>query len=169
MEMLKSYTKYEDILRIIDENTNLLTEDEQAGLEVAAAAILAEDDLPDDVIEDARGIAARHGRRETDRLRQSAAPGWDPNDRIAIETALSDLDPDNPIALAVAERIRDLTGRYWLYAEKLGHVPTELVLVRPKTALDEIAYRLHLEAIADATGRAVTVVWVDVDDMPTNQ
>jgi len=139
-------------------------------LELAAEAYSMGDKLPDQVVEDARRIVARHGRGETTGAAQSGRTDWDPNDRAAIEAALSDPDPDNPIALALAERIEDLTGRYRLYAETLGHVPTELVLVRPKTALDEIAYRLHLETIAEATGRAVTVVWVDADDqILTNQ
>ena len=36
---------------------------------------------------------------------------FDPNDRAAIEAALRDTDPHNPIAKALAERIKELTGR----------------------------------------------------------
>ncbi|MEQ8829842.1 MAG: hypothetical protein RLW87_08545 [Alphaproteobacteria bacterium] len=43
---------------------------------------------------------------------------FDPNDRAAIEAALRDTDPHNPIAKALAERIKELTGRFWLHAEK---------------------------------------------------
>ena len=89
---------------------------------------------------------------------------FDPNDRAAIETALRDSDPHNPIAKALAERIKELTGRFWLHAEKLGRVPSEIMLVKPKTAFDDIAYRLCLQTIAEATGAPVKVVWVSSEE-----
>ena len=89
---------------------------------------------------------------------------FDPNDRTAIEAALADPDADNPIAMAIAERLKELTGRYWLNAETLGRVPTELLLVKPRTAFEEIVYQLHLQTIADTTGQTVKVVWVESED-----
>ena len=44
---------------------------------------------------------------------------FDRNDRAAILAALNDPDPNNPVAVALAERLKELTGRYWLHAEKL--------------------------------------------------
>jgi len=93
---------------------------------------------------------------------------FDRNDRAAILAALNDPDPNNPVAVALAERLKELTGRFWLHAEKLGRVPTELMLVKPTTAFDDIAYRLHLDAVADAVGQKITVVWVDTEqDAPS--
>jgi hypothetical protein len=93
---------------------------------------------------------------------------FDRNDRAAILAALNDPDPNNPVAVALAERLKELTGRYWLHAEKLGRVPTELMLVKPTTAFDDIAYRLHLNAVADAVGQKLTVVWVDAEQDTAN-
>jgi hypothetical protein len=93
---------------------------------------------------------------------------FDRNNRAAIFAALDDRDPNNPVAVALAERLKELTGRYWLHAEKLGRVPTELILVKPTTAFDDIAYRLHLSAVADAVGQKVTVVWVDAEQDTAN-
>jgi len=135
----------------------------QAWLFYATRRAILNDDLTREIIEDARRIMARHAQGEN-AGRPSEPDGFDPNDRAAIMAAMADPDPDNPIAKAVAERLKDLTGRYWLHAEKLGRVPTELMLVRPQTAFDETVYRLHLEALADATGQTVKVVWVASDD-----
>lgn len=89
---------------------------------------------------------------------------FDPNDRAAIEAALRDSDPHNPIAKALAERIKELTGRFWLHAEKQGRVPNEIMLVKPKTEFDKIAYQLTLQTIADATGAPLKVVWVPSEE-----
>ena len=93
---------------------------------------------------------------------------FDRNDRAAILAALADPDANNPVAVALAARLKELTGRYWLHAEKLGRVPTELMLVKPTTAFDDIAYRLHLNTVADAVGQKLTVVWVDAEQDTAN-
>jgi len=154
---------YDDITRFMASHKERLSDDELTTLNIVAGGYLVNDDLTREVIEDARRIMARHAQGEN-AGRPSEPDGFDPNDRAAIMAALADPDPDNPIAKAVAERLKDLTGRYWLHAEKLGRVPTELMLVRPQTAFDETVYRLHLEALADATGQTVKVVWVASDD-----
>jgi len=154
---------YDDIARFIARHKERLSDDELTTLNIVAGGYLVNDDLTREIIEDARRIMARHVRGEN-AGEPSERNGFDQNDRAAIEAALADPDPDNTIAKAVAERLKDLTGRYWLHAEKLGRVPTELMLVRPQTAFDEIVYRLHLEALADATGQTVKVVWVASDD-----
>lgn len=89
---------------------------------------------------------------------------FDPNDKEMILLALKDPDPKNPIAIAVAERLKELTGLYAQHAERLGRIPTELMLVEPETALDDIVYHLHLQMLADELGHHVTVVWVPRHD-----
>lgn len=42
------------------------------------------------------------------------------------------------------------------------------MLVKPTTAFDDIAYRLHLNAVADAVGQKLTVVWVDAEQDAAN-
>lgn len=88
---------------------------------------------------------------------------FDRNDRIAIEAALQDSNPKNPIAVAVAERIRDFLSNLTEMAERNGHFPTELLLKRPETAFDEIVIRLTLETVADELGHIVTICWVPRD------
>jgi hypothetical protein len=89
---------------------------------------------------------------------------FDANDQDAIAAALADPDPNNPIAKAIAERIKKLTVSYWTQAEKQGRVPTELMLIKPRTILDDVAIRLALQEIADVTEQTVTIVWVPEDD-----
>lgn len=150
-----SWTLYDDIVGFLQKHKERLSSHELTTLNIVTGGYLVKEELTYKVIEDARRIMARY---------ESGDGGFDPDDRTAIEAALADPDPDNPIAKAVAERLKDLTGRYWLHAEKLGRVPTELLLVKPRTAIDEIVYRLHLQAIADTTGQTVTVVWVESED-----
>ena len=77
---------------------------------------------------------------------------FDKNDRAAIEAALRDTDANNPIAVAVSERIAK--------AEENGKLPTEVMLVKPETAFDDIVIRLTLQEIADTTGSQVSIHWV---------
>lgn len=150
-----SWTLYDDIVGFLQKYKERLSSDELTTLFIISDGYLSKDELTRRSIEDARRIMARYETREG---------GFDPDDRAAIEAALADPDADNPIAMAIAERLKELTGRYWLHAEKLGRVPTELLLVKPRTAFDEIAYRLHLQTIADTTGHTVKVVWVESEE-----
>jgi hypothetical protein len=88
---------------------------------------------------------------------------FDPNDRAAIEAALQDADPHNPIAVAFAEKLTDLGKRFAKHAEKLGRVPTELLIAKPRTAFDDMALRIFLQEVADATGVSLKVVWASSD------
>lgn len=147
-----SWTLYDDIVGFLRKHKERLSSHELTTLNIVTGGYLVKEELTHKVIEDARRIMARY---------ETGEGGFDQNDSAAIEAALADPDPDNPIAKAIAERLKELTGRYWLHAEKLGRVPTELLLVKPRTAFDEIVYRLHLQAIADTTGQTVKVVWVE--------
>jgi len=62
---------------------------------------------------------------------------FDRNDRKAIEDALTDANPNNAIALAVATRIEAFTLNLVRQAERNGKWPTSLLLCRPETAFDE--------------------------------
>ena len=42
------------------------------------------------------------------------------------------------------------------------------MLVKPTTAFDDIAYRLHLDAVADAVGQKLTIVWLDAEQDAPN-
>tara|TARA_B100000965_G_scaffold215949_2_gene180608 strand:+ start:13700 stop:14194 length:495 start_codon:yes stop_codon:yes gene_type:complete len=150
-----SWTLYDDIVGFLQKYKERLSSDELTTLFIVSDGYLVKEELTRKAIEDARRIMARY---------ESGEGGFDPNDRTAIEAALADPDADNPIAMAIAERLKELTGRYWLNAETLGRVPTELLLVKPRTAFEEIVYQLHLQTIADTTGQTVKVVWVESED-----
>lgn len=82
---------------------------------------------------------------------------FDKNDREAIEAALA--DPDNPIAIAVSERIAHFTANLEKIATEKGRFPTELLLTKPKTEFDDIVIRLTLQTISDQLDREITIVW----------
>lgn len=138
--------------------------DELTTLDIVAGGYLVKEELIRKVIDDARCIMARHKRGAVGSVPRRDARDhthdFDRDDRAAIEAALADPDTDDPVAKAIADRLKELTGRYWAHAETLGRMPTEILLVKPQTAFDEIVYRLHLKTIADTTGKKVTVVWV---------
>jgi len=148
---------YFDIVRFLENHKEKISGDELTTLHIVSGAYLLKEDVKRKVILEALDIIARY---EGAHSAVSASP-FDPNDRAAIEAALASPDPNNPIALAIAERIKDAVGRFWRQAETQERVPTELILVRPKTALDDVACRLFLQTIADTLGQKLTVVWVD--------
>jgi hypothetical protein len=53
--------------------------------------------------------------------------------------------------------------RFAKHAEKLGRVPTELLIAKPRTAFDDMALRIFLQEVADATGVGLKVVWASAD------
>jgi hypothetical protein len=85
---------------------------------------------------------------------------FDKNDRGAIEAALRDPDPENPIARAVAAAISEFAVRLAQHAEHNQRLPDELLLYRPETAFDDVVIRLTLQTLADETGHIVRIHWL---------
>lgn len=85
---------------------------------------------------------------------------FDKNDRAAIEAALADAEPGNPLAEAVARGIEEFSKRLADQAKRTGHVPGELLIYRPVTAFDDIVIRLTIQAIAEEMGREVRIHWL---------
>jgi hypothetical protein len=85
---------------------------------------------------------------------------FDRDDREIILAALKDPDPENPIALALAERIADFTDNLAAQAGRNGKWPAELLLYKPETAFDDIVIRLTLQTIADELGHVITINWL---------
>lgn len=148
---------YFDIVRFLGNHKDKISGDELTTLHIVSGAYLLKEDVKRKVILDALDIIARYeGAHEV-----VSVSDFDPDDRPTIEAALANPDPENAIARAVTARLKDLMGRYWHHAATLGRVPTELVLQRPRTALDDIACRLFLRTVADTLGHKLTIVWVD--------
>jgi len=151
---------YFDIVRFLGDHKDKISGDELTTLHIVSGAYLLKEDVKRKVILDALDIIARYEGA----YQAVSVSDFDPDDRTLIESALANPAPDDPTARAIAERIKEAMGRYWQQAEKQGRAPTELILVRPKTALDDVACRLFLQAIADTLGHKLTIVWID--DLP---
>jgi hypothetical protein len=108
---------------------------------------------------------AASGRRKPETI-ESARPmhDFDRNDRAAIEAALNDPDPGNPIAVSFAELLTVLGEVFAEQAQKMGGFPSQLRLVKPRTAFDDIVLQTFVREIADITGVELETVWVAADD-----
>ncbi len=87
-------------------------------------------------------------------------PPFDKNDRDAIELALQDPNPANPIAVAVADAIEQFAARIAQQADREGRFPKQLMLLKPATVFDEMVIRLTLQTMADQSGQPIDIVWV---------
>lgn len=81
-------------------------------------------------------------------------------DRAAVEAALADPDPRNPVAVEVARLVGVYTDNFTRHCQRLGRVPTTLTVRRPDTAIEEVAMRLASQTIADALGVPLRIAWV---------
>lgn len=155
---------YFDIVQFLKKYKEQVGGEELTMLRMVAGAYLLNEEVTSAAISEARGIIARHDKT------YSVVNGvaFDPDDRAAIEAAVADPDPENPIAIALVGRLKELMGRYWRHATQLGRVPTELMVVRPRTVLDEVACQMFLQTIADTLDHKLTIVWVEgeADEVP---
>ena len=85
---------------------------------------------------------------------------FDKNDRGAILAALNDPNPENPTAKAIAERIMTFMDNLETQAQRLGQIPTELLLVKPSTVYDDIVIRLCIQEVAERYGQKITIHWL---------
>ena len=86
------------------------------------------------------------------------------NDRAALDSALADTDPTNPIAVAIADGIAGFTERLAEQARRNGKLPTELLLIKRDTIFDEMVSKMTLQVVADETGQQVDIHWVPRED-----
>lgn len=73
------------------------------------------------------------------------------HDRASIEAALES-DPDHPLSQEVAGRAQSLLQAFAAEITRGGKVPEYINLVRPRTALDEIAVEMFVLALEDSMG-----------------
>jgi len=96
-----------------------------------------------------RGKCDAHGMSE-----------FDPNDRVAIQAALEDPDPRNPLAVAIARRIEAYASSMAQQVAAEGKWPRKLQLVEPETILEEVALQLAVKTISQELGEAIEIQWV---------
>ena len=80
---------------------------------------------------------------------------FDHNDRAAILAALADDDPDNPIAIAIGQRLDALAKVLEDACAKMGDLPEHIDVTKPATARDLFRATLHdqRDLIAQLRGR----------------
>ncbi|PCJ60342.1 MAG: hypothetical protein COA65_03695 [Rhodospirillaceae bacterium] len=79
--------------------------------------------------------------------------------RAEIDAALADPDPANPIAVEVARLIETYTANFEAHCNRLGHVPTEILLAKPPSEIELVAMKLTNQAISDSLGWPLKVIW----------
>lgn len=74
---------------------------------------------------------------------------FDPNDRAAIIAALEDDDPDNPIAVAIAQRLDALSKVLEDVSAKMGAMPEGIDVTKPATVLEQIVIDMFREVLRE--------------------
>ena len=74
---------------------------------------------------------------------------FDHNDRAAILAALDDDDPDNPIVVAIGQRLDALAKVLEDACAKMGDLPELIDVKRPATVLDQIVLDLFRATLHD--------------------
>ncbi len=74
---------------------------------------------------------------------------FDHNDRAAILAALADDDPDNPIAIAIGQRLDALAKVLEDACAKMGDLPEHIDVTKPVTVLDQIVLDLFRATLHD--------------------
>jgi hypothetical protein len=63
----------------------------------------------------------------------------------AVVAALQDPDPANPIAVEVARLIAAYTNNFKRQVERLGRIPSDILLIKPRWPIEAVAMRLTTE------------------------
>lgn len=74
---------------------------------------------------------------------------FDNNDRAAILAALDDDDPENPIAVAIGQRLDALAKVLEDVCAKMGDLPEHIDVTKPATVLDQIVLDLFRATLHD--------------------
>ena len=64
--------------------------------------------------------------------------------------ALNDPDPGNPIAVEVARLMEGYGENFRAQVERLGYFPSDILHVKPQSAIEAVAMRLTTGAIQEA-------------------
>ena len=67
----------------------------------------------------------------------------------AVVAALQDPDPANPIAVEVARLIDGYTTNFHGHVQRLGHIPSDLLRIKPRWPIEAVAMRLTTEVIRE--------------------
>lgn len=67
----------------------------------------------------------------------------------AVEAALEDPDPANPIAVEVARLIDGYTSNFQAHVRRLGRFPPDILRMKPRWPIEAVAMRLTTEAIRE--------------------
>jgi len=91
---------------------------------------------------------------------------FDHNDKAAIVAALSDTDPENDIAKAIAMRIEALSNVLFKIVRERGELPESIEFAKPSSALDEAVIMLFLETFESQYAAIAEMLGKDASQMP---
>lgn len=69
-----------------------------------------------------------------------------------VLAALGDADPENLIAIEVARLIAGYTENFQRHVERLGHIPSQILRVKPRWPIEAVAMQLTADTISEAVG-----------------
>jgi hypothetical protein len=67
-----------------------------------------------------------------------------------VLAALDDPDPANPIAMEIARLVSAYTNNFRHHANRLGHIPADILRTKPRWPIEAVAMRLTTQAIREA-------------------
>jgi hypothetical protein len=76
-------------------------------------------------------------------------PEFRPLVEDAVMAALDDPDPANPIAIEVARLIDGYTSNFKQHVDRLGHIPADILRIKPRWPIEAVAMRLTTEIIRE--------------------
>jgi hypothetical protein len=71
----------------------------------------------------------------------------------AVVAALDDADPANPIAVEIARLMTAYTNNFRRHAERLEHIPAEILRMKPRWPIEAVAMRLTTQALRDSVAQ----------------
>lgn len=82
---------------------------------------------------------------------------FDPNDWAAVQAALDNPDPNDPVARAIADRFESMMAALRAVAEK-GPLPDRIEVSKPTTIVNAAAIELFRSALAAMPGSPQVVI-----------
>jgi hypothetical protein len=74
----------------------------------------------------------------------------------AVVAALQDPDPANPIAIEVARLIHAYTINFHAHVQRLGRIPADILLTKPRWPIEAVAMRLTTEVIRETLAQSAS-------------
>jgi hypothetical protein len=77
-------------------------------------------------------------------------------DGAAVLSALGDSDPANPIAVEISRLVTAYTKNLRDHVERLGHIPADILRIKPRWPIEAVAMRMTTKAISESLSPPVS-------------